>query len=136
MGPVRTPPLDSEAAVCRYIFQNDTPLYLRKIEKLYQIEITDARARYDHTFKDQTLDYDERWKKLYDLREEQALYATLRGVIREILEEHQSLPASNILHNGIPRYTVSHGARLNLRYLCVSRIRASMPEATEGCHRY
>ena len=125
------PRFDDEADVCRRMFRNDKTLYLKQIEKLYQEDITDVRLRYNQVISDQSLDFDERWSALYDLRMEQALCTRLRNVIRDLLEERQKFPGSKMLCCGSIRFTADNATKSNFFHHCVGHMRSMMPEVSE-----
>ena len=86
---------DAEAEVCFQQFKSDSISYLMCIGQLYNEELERLRLKYTKVYQDKSLEYNERWRKLYDIRKERDLNKRLRRVIKTLIYLKTPLCAKN-----------------------------------------
>jgi hypothetical protein len=69
---------DAEAEVCFQQFKSDSIPHLMRIGQLYNEELERLRLKYTKVYQNESLEYNERWRKLYDIRKERDLNKRLR----------------------------------------------------------
>jgi hypothetical protein len=92
-------------------FKADSIPYLMRIGQLYCEEIERLQAEYTKVYQDDTLDYNEHWRKLDDIRKEKDLNKRLKQVIKTLIYLHTPLCAKNCMYKEDQRHLSSQNLR-------------------------
>ena len=122
---------DAEAEVCYQQFKSDSTSYLMHIGGLYCEEIRRVQAEYTRIYQDSTLDYDDRWRKLYDLRKEKDLNKRLKRVIEDLLYLRAPLCAKNCMFKEERFHLFDQNIRIQKFHYEVAKLRKANPGMTE-----
>ena len=122
---------DAEAEVCFQQFKSDTVAYLMCIGQLYNEELGRLRLEYTEVYQDELLEYNERWRKLYDIRKERDLNKRLRRVIKNLIYLKTPLCARNCTYKEDRRYLSSQNLRTLKFHYGIGKLRKENPGMTE-----
>jgi len=112
-------------------FKADSIPYLMRIGQLYCEEIERLQAEYTKVYQDDTLDYNERWRKLYDIRKEKDLIKRLKQVIKTLIYLHTQLCAKNCMYKEDQRHLFSQNLQTQKFHHGIAKLRRENPGMTE-----
>jgi hypothetical protein len=122
---------DAEAEVCFQQFKSDSVPYLMRIGQLYNEELERLQLEYTKVYQDESLEYNERWRKLYDIRKERDLNKRLRRLIKTLIYLKTPLCAKNCTYKEDRRHLSSLNLRTQKFHYGIAKLRRENPGMTE-----
>lgn len=122
---------DAEAETCFQQFKYDSVSYLMHIGQLFNEEIRRLRTEYTEVFQDESLEYNNRWRKLYDIRKEKDLTKRLRLVITDLIYLRTPLSAKNCTFKEQKFNLSNQNLRIQRFHFGVAKLRKANPGMTE-----
>jgi hypothetical protein len=123
---------DAEAETCFQQFKYDSVSYLMNIGQLFNEEIRRLRTKYTKVFQDESLEYNDRWRKLYDIRKEKDLTKRLRLVITDLIYLRTPLSAKNCTFKEQKFSLSNQNLRIQRFHFGVAKLRKANPGMKEN----
>jgi hypothetical protein len=122
---------DAEAEACFQQFKSDSIPYLMRIGQLYNEELERLQIEYTKVYQDELLEYNERWRKLYDIRKDRDLNKRLRRGIKTLIYLKTPLCAKNCTYKEDRQHLSSQNLRTQKFHYGIAKLRRENPGMTE-----